>query len=140
MLCDRCHQREVAVMNFAPNSAEPEKPIRENYCTQCASEVYGTPLPAHRFSAHFRQRSDPVLRVSFVHGDVFRLRGFSTVDPSVEGFADQWTATVVEPVAGKHPDFKRLFHPDSGVQFIESDISEIVDDSSGTVLFRCNVT
>jgi hypothetical protein len=47
---------------------------------------------------------------------------------------------VAEPVAGKHPDFARLFHPDSGVQFVESDITEIVDDRSGAILFRHAVT
>jgi len=54
MICDRCHEREVAVSNFAPNPREPEKPIAEHFCTVCASEVYSTPLPAHRFSAHFQ--------------------------------------------------------------------------------------
>jgi hypothetical protein len=120
--------------------ARPELPLEQRLCTVCASEVYGTPLPTHRFSKLFHAEGDPVLRISFVHGDIFRLRSFSSVDPSEEGFPDQWVATVVEPVAGKHPDFARLFHPDSAVQFVESDISEIVDDRSGAVLFRRDVT
>ena len=126
-------------MHFGPNPAEPEKPLSEHLCAICASEVHGTPLPAHRFSALF-QANDPILRVGFADGDVFRLRKFATVDPSVEGFADQWVATVVEPVAGRHPDFARLFHSGSALQFVESDIAEIVDDSSGTILFRYEVT
>jgi hypothetical protein len=140
MICDRCKQREVTISHFAPNPAEPEKPLSQHLCAICASEVHGTPLPAHRFSALFQATDDPILRVSFAHGDVFRLRDFATVDPSEEGFADQWVATVVEPVAGRHPDFARLFHPGSGVQFIEADITEIIDDRSGTVLFRHAVT
>ena len=140
MLCDRCQQREVTIMHFGRDPARPELPLEQRLCAVCASEVYGTALPSHRFAQYFLRDGDPVLRVMFAAGDVYRLRSFSTVDPSVGGIPDQWVATVVEPIAGTHPDFRRLFRPGSGIQFVESDITQITDDSSGRMLFCHAVT
>jgi hypothetical protein len=136
MLCSHCHQREVTVTHFAPNAAAPTKPLIDAVCAECASELYGTPLPAHRFVEHFDISDDCILRISFTGGDVFRLSGFGTVDPSIYGDTDRWTATVVEAVRGAHHDFARLYRPGSGLDFNESDITEIFNESSSTILFR----
>ena len=94
------------------------------------------PFSSHRFEPLFSADDERVLLLTFRDGDVFRLRSFSTVDESVYGTTDCWTATVVEPVSGVHPDFKRLFAAGTGVDFVESDIAEIADDLTGEVLFR----
>ena len=76
-----------------------------------------------------------VLRLVFRDSDTFRLRMFYQLDPSIYGIHDQWSAIVVEPICGRHPDFMRLFHADSGLDFIATDITSIADDS-GAVLYR----
>jgi hypothetical protein len=129
MLCDRCHQREVSD-TIVHVDGRPD----ERYCPECASIVMGTSLAAHRFTSLFQ--TDGVLRITFRHGDIFRLQHFSIVNPTIYGHADQWTATVVEAVRGDHPDFARLYRPGSGLDFHESDISEIFDESSSTPLFQ----
>jgi hypothetical protein len=65
----------------------------------------------HRFQALFETDNTRVFRITFRHEDIFRLCCFSVVDPSIYGIPDQWTAHVVEPISGKHPDFCRLFAP-----------------------------
>lgn len=105
-------------------------------CAECGSQLCRTPLPAHRFANYFDIPDVRVLRISFTCGDVFRLCGFLTVDPSIYGDPDRWTATVVEAVRGTHPDFARLFRPNSGLDFNESDITEIFDEASVTIVFR----
>jgi hypothetical protein len=92
--------------------------------------------PTHRFETLFESGDDRVFRITFRDGDIFRLRGFSIVEPSIYGIPDQWNATIVEPISGGHPKFKELFHSESGVDFVESDILEIVDDVTGAVLYR----
>ncbi len=95
-----------------------------------------TPLPAHRSGPLFAADDARVFLLTFRDGDVFRLRAFSIVDPSIYGIADRWTATIVEPVSGARSDFKRLFVASSGIDFEEADIVKIVADDSGEVLFR----
>ena len=136
MLCSHCHKREVTVTHFAPNRAEPSSALIDAVCAECASQLYGTPLPAHRFAEHFDTAEDRVLRISFTGGNVYRLSGFGTVDPSIYGDADRWTATVVEAVHGTHPDFARFHRVGSGLDFNECNILEIFDESSSTILFR----
>ena len=129
MLCDRCHEREVS-----DTIVHTDGRADEHYCPECASIVMGTPLASHRFTSLFA--TDGVLRISFRHGDIFRLRDFSPVNPTIYGDADGWTATVVEAVRGHHPDFARLYRPGSGLDFFERDIAEIIDESSSTPLFQ----
>jgi hypothetical protein len=128
MLCQRCKKRESTVTNHYADGSPSER-----YCDECASVVMGTPLAGHRFGSVFA--TDGVLRVTFSDGDVFRLQDFDTVDPTIYGNADQWIATIVQPVGGKRPNFARLFRPGSGLQFKESDIVEIFDEASFTILF-----
>ena len=129
MLCQRCKNREATVTNHYADGTPTER-----YCDECASVVMGTPLAAHRLDAVFS--TDGTLRVTFTHGDIFLLRDFDTVDATIYGDADRWTATVVQPVRGEHPDFARLFRPGSGLDFNESDIAEISDETSSTILYR----
>jgi hypothetical protein len=75
-----------------------------------------------------------VLRISFVDGEVFRLRNFSIVDHSVYGDPDKWCAEVVEAVSGSHPDFKRLHRPGNFLDLVESDIATIQDDKTDQLL------
>ena len=128
MLCQRCKQRGATVTNQYADGSPTER-----YCDECASVVMGTPLAAHRFIAALS--TEGVLRITFTDGDIFRLKDFETVHPTIYGDADRWTAIVVQPVRGKHPDFARLFHPGSGIDFNESEISEIFDEASSTILF-----
>jgi hypothetical protein len=129
MLCDRCHEREVSD-TIVHVDGRPD----EHYCAECASIVMGTPRAVHRFASVFA--TDRVLRITFRHGDIFRLRDFSVVSPTIYGDADRWTATVVEAVRGDHPDFARLYRPGFGLDFNEKNISEIFDESSSTPLFQ----
>jgi hypothetical protein len=94
------------------------------------------PVASHRFRALFEADTSRVFRISFRGGDVFRLRSFSVVDPSTYSISDQWTAEVVEPISGKHPDFRRLFHSGSGLDFVEAGIVEIFDESSGEMVYK----
>jgi hypothetical protein len=94
----------------------------------------GTPLATHRFASLLA--TDKVLRITFRDGDVFRLQYFSIINPTIYGYPDGWNATVVDAVHGHHPDFARLFRPGSGIDFYESDISEIFDECSSTPLFQ----
>ena len=93
-----------------------------------------TPRVTHRFGSLFA--TDHVLRLTFRRGDVFRLQGFDIVDPGIYGDADRWTGWVVEAVYGTHPDFARLYRPGSGLDFHESDVTEIFDESSSAPLFQ----
>ena len=92
-----------------------------------------TPLAAHRFGTLFS--GDSVLRITFADGDIFRLRDFSTVHPTIYGDADKWTATVVEPVSGRHPKFEKLYRSGSGVDFVEKDIAEIFDETLQKIVY-----
>jgi hypothetical protein len=60
---------------------------------------------------------------------ILRLASFSIVAPSIYSISDQWTATVVESVAW------RSFRPGVGLDFVESDVMEIVDESSAQVVY-----
>ena len=96
----------------------------------------GIPPATHRFRALFEADDTRILRITLRDEDILRLRCFGIVDPSIYGIPDQWSADVVEPISGKHPNFHRLFHAGSGVDFVESDISEIADDDSGVILYQ----
>jgi hypothetical protein len=76
-----------------------------------------------------------VLRIVLRDTDMFRLCNFYQLDPSICGIRDQWSATLVEPIGGTHPDFMRLFLPGSGLDFIATDITTITDDQTGALLY-----
>ena len=91
--------------------------------------------PPHQLS-HILERDDSrVMRVTFSNGNIFRLRDFEQVDPSIYGDSDRWCATIEEAVSGNHPDFHRLFLPGSMLDSHESDITEIIDESSGEIVY-----
>jgi hypothetical protein len=94
------------------------------------------PEATHRFEPLFTEDDNRVFRITLRRGGVFRLNCFTVLDPSIYGIPDQWCANVVEPIEGKHPKFHKLFHAGSGVDFVESDITEIVDDATGEVIYR----
>ena len=60
---------------------------------------------------------------------ILRLVSFSIVDPSIYAISDQWTATVVESVEG------HSFRPGDGLDFVESDVVEIVDERSAQIVY-----
>jgi hypothetical protein len=93
------------------------------------------PVASHRFRDLLEADASRTVRISFRDGDVFRFCSCSVVDPSIYSVPDQWTAVVVEPIAGRHPDFRRLFHSGSGMDFIESDIVEIFDETAGEIVY-----
>ena len=80
------------------------------------------------------------MRVTFSNGDIFRLSDFEQVDPSIYGDTDRWCARVEEAVASMHPDFKRLYLPGSLLDLHESDITEVLDESSGEVCYHATPT
>jgi hypothetical protein len=88
----------------------------------------------HKLRHVFELSGARVLRVSFVDGTVFRLRGPYIVDHSIYGDSDKWCAEVVEPVSGSHPDFMRLHRPGNFLDFVESDIAAVRDDQSSQLL------
>ena len=76
-----------------------------------------------------------VLRIVFRDSDTFRLCNFYQLDPSIYGIHDQWSATVVQAICGRHPDFTRLFLPGSSLDFIAPDITTITDVQTGALLY-----
>jgi len=134
MLCQRCKKRDATITNqYADGSPT------EHYCDECASIVMCTPLAAHRLSTIFS--TEGVLLITFTDGDVFRLKGFQTVHPTIYGDADRWNASIVQPVRGKNLDFARLFRSGSKLDFNESDIKEIFDEASSAIVFAAvNIT
>ena len=90
------------------------------------------PSASHRFREFFGADASRILRVTFRDGDILRFHSFCIVDPSIYSISDQWTATVVEQVAGSH----RHFHPGAGVESVETDIIEIFDESSGKIVYK----
>ena len=87
------------------------------------------PTASHRFGEFFDADASRVFRVTFRDGMILRLISFSVVDPSIYGISDQWTATVVESVAGCS------FRPDSGLDFVESDVVEMLDERSAEIVY-----
>jgi hypothetical protein len=87
------------------------------------------PTASHRFGEFFGVDASRVFRVTFRDGMILRLVSFSVVAPSIYAISDQWTATVVESVAG------RSFRPSVGLDFVESDVVEIVDESSAQIVY-----
>lgn len=95
-----------------------------------------TPEATHQFEELFLDDDERVFRITFIEGDVFRLRSFVVVDPSIYGVLDQWDALIVEAVAGARPNFYKLFRAGTAIDFVESDIAEIMDDTTGVILYR----
>ena len=91
---------------------------------------------AHKLRHVFELSGERVFSVSFIDGEVFRLRRFSIVDHSVYGNSDKWCAEVVEAVSARHPDFKRLHKPGNGLDLLESDIASIRDDETGQLVHK----
>jgi hypothetical protein len=96
--------------------------------------------PPHRLSHVLGREDSRVLRVTLFDGGIFRLSDFEQVDPSIYGDTDRWSARVEEAVAGSHPDFKRLHRPGSLLDLHESDITEVLDESSGEVCYHATPT
>jgi hypothetical protein len=65
----------------------------------------------------------------------YRFSSFRILDPSIYSISDQWNGTVVEQVAGRHPDFRQRFHSGAMIDFVESDIVEIFDETSGEKVY-----
>ncbi len=76
-----------------------------------------------------------ILRISLRDGRAFRLRSFVKIDSSVYDRPDGWSAVVVECLAPDDSWNRRLFHPGAALDFYESDLRVIVDESTGDVLF-----
>jgi hypothetical protein len=93
------------------------------------------PSSSHRFRELFEADATRIFRITLRGEDVFRLRRFCIVDPSIDYLPDEWNADVVEPISGKHPKFQQLFHSGSGVDFVESEITEIFDETSGEKVY-----
>jgi hypothetical protein len=87
------------------------------------------PVSSHRFRELFETEVSHILRITFRDGDIFRFSSFRIVDPSIYSISDQWNGTVAEQVAGRPPDFRLRFPSGSMIDFVESDIVEIFDES-----------
>ena len=80
-----------------------------------------------------------VLRISLLDGKVFRLRSFVQIDSSVYDRPDGWNAVIVECLAPDHAWNRRVFHAGGGLDFYESNVSAIVDERTGDVLFSAPI-
>jgi len=89
----------------------------------------------HKLRDPLEDSGDRVFLIAFTNGDVFRLRRFVIVDHSIYGDPDKWCADVVEPVSGARPQFKQLFRPGTGLDFLESDIASIRDEVSDKLVY-----
>ena len=88
-----------------------------------------TPPSSHRFCGLFDTEGLHLLRITFRDGDIFRFRSFKIVDPSIYSISDQWIGTVAEQIAGRAPDFRLRYTPGSMIDFVESDIAQILQRS-----------
>jgi len=84
----------------------------------------------------FEADESRIFRITLRGEDVFRLKSFYIVDPSIYGISDQWNAVVIAPISGRHSDFHRLFAAGSTIDFVESDITEILDEQAGSIIYR----
>jgi len=66
---------------------------------------------------------------------ILRLNILHVVDPSIYSIPDQWNGTIVEHIAGKRSDPDQRFRLGVGVDFVESDVIKILDESSGTIVY-----
>ena len=88
-----------------------------------------TPTSSHRFREFFETEDSHSLRITFRDGDIFRFRSFRIVDPSIYSISDQWNGTVAQQIAGRAPDFRLRYPAGSMIDFVESDIAEIFDET-----------
>ena len=93
------------------------------------------PSASHRFRELFRADVTRTLRITFRDGDIYRFSSFRIVDPSIYSISDQWNGTVLEQVAGGHPVFRQRFPSGAMIDFVESDIVEIFDETSGEKVY-----
>jgi hypothetical protein len=84
------------------------------------------PSASHRFREVFGEDASRVFRITYRDGDILRMHSFYIVDPSIYSISDQWTATLVEQV---HTKSHRRHRPGTGIDFVESDIVEIYDET-----------
>ena len=89
-----------------------------------------TPISSHRFRELFEAKDAHSLLITFRDGDIFRFRSFRMVDPAIYSIADQWNGTVAEQIAGRPPDFRLRYPSGSMIDFVESDVVEIFDETS----------
>lgn len=94
-----------------------------------------TPQVVHQLAPVFARDDTQTYRVSFCDGDVFRLRQLTPTDHSFDEGIAKWMAEIVEAVSGALPDFHQRFQPGSFVEFLESDIREIIREETGETLF-----
>ena len=87
------------------------------------------PASSHQFRELFEKESAHSLRITFRDGDIFRFRSFRMVDPSIYSISDQWNGTVAQQIAGRPPAFRLRYPAGSMIDFVESDIAVIFDES-----------
>lgn len=90
----------------------------------------------HRFRLLFEADAQRVFRITFQNGDALLLRHFVFIDPSVNEMPDEWSAEIVKAISGAHPDFHKLFHSGSPLDFVESEIAGITDESNDALIYR----
>jgi len=93
------------------------------------------PTSTHRFRELFERESSHSFRITFRDGDIFRFRSFRMVDPSIYSISDQWNGTVAEQIVGRPPDFRPRYPAGSMIDFVESDIAEIFDESLEKIVY-----
>ena len=84
------------------------------------------PIASHRFREILGKNASRVFRITFRDSDILRMVAFQVVDPSIYSISDQWTATFVELV---HSASHRHVRVGTGIDFVETDIVEIFDES-----------
>jgi len=81
------------------------------------------------------QHLDSRLRIHFTYGDSLVITAFDPIDRTIYNESGGWTGTVVQPLCGRHPQFHKLFHAGSGIDFLEIDVVEIRDNDTDRLLF-----
>lgn len=115
---------------------DARKPSRPANREQAPDFPQRTLRAVHRFRLLFEGDARRVFRIAFQNGDTFLLRHFIFIDPSANQMPDEWSAEIVKAISGAHPDFYKLFHTGSALDFVESEIAEIIDASNGALIYQ----
>ncbi|XHR30860.1 MAG: hypothetical protein ACFUZC_09900 [Chthoniobacteraceae bacterium] len=89
----------------------------------------------HKLESLLEPRASHCLRIKIHTSDVFVIRDIYALDKSIYGLDGGWSGTIVS-TSGLSFCKKNLFKDGSGVDFYESDVSEIFDETTDELIYR----
>jgi hypothetical protein len=88
----------------------------------------------HKLLEIVGSKSSHTFRTSFKDSDIFLLKNLNPIDPSIYHLNGQWSAEIVE-VISVPPGKEKLLKQGSGLDFKEQDVQEMVDVTTGELVF-----